>query len=166
MAGVHPVHDIPRIHPQDRVSGPLGRIPVLRWSELDWRNAACTIVCPDCCSIASMYYSPRTHNISRDIPRERRQTRMGYVLSPLAPIALDLLLSRLCSRQQTMTDIGSARTTPQTKLLDHRSFMNPRTFYAHRPLVPSSNRASWTSPPCSGRVRRLDCRQTQPPLPI
>jgi hypothetical protein len=51
-----------------------------------------------------MYYSPRTHNISRDIPRERRQTRLGYVLSPLAPIALDLLLSRLCSRQQTMTD--------------------------------------------------------------
>jgi hypothetical protein len=104
MADVHPVHDIPRIHPQDRVSGPLGRINVLRWSELDWRNVACAIVCPNCCSISSMYYSLRTHRVSRDIPRERRQTRMGYVLSPLAPIALDLLLSRLCCRQQTMTD--------------------------------------------------------------
>jgi hypothetical protein len=36
MADVHPVHDIPRIHLQDRDSGPLGRINVLRWSELDW----------------------------------------------------------------------------------------------------------------------------------
>jgi hypothetical protein len=36
MADVHPVRDIPRIHLQDWVSGPLGRIHVLCWSELDW----------------------------------------------------------------------------------------------------------------------------------
>jgi hypothetical protein len=38
MADVHPVHVIPcgPIHPQDRVSGPLSRVNVLRWSELDW----------------------------------------------------------------------------------------------------------------------------------
>jgi hypothetical protein len=71
MADAHPVHDIPRrlARPHGRVSGPLGRINVLRRTgEIQGVR-----ICPDCCSIARVYHSPRSQkDCSNDVLREHR----------------------------------------------------------------------------------------------